>query len=212
MADLHIKSQENSKVLPVILCGGAGTRLWKNFKSGQAKQFINFGNWTLFGKTLERIKEPIFSYPVISTNFKYIKNVKKHLKLHKIQKYKIILEPIKKNTAPAILSAALINDIPDHQPIIFLSSDHLIEKNRKFNFEIRKHKKYLNDRNIFIFGIKPYSISDQFGYFITKKNNNINQVSRFIEKPNLIKAKKIIKKGGYWNTGMFFFEKRFINK
>ena len=196
------------KIKPVILCGGAGTRLWKNFKSGQAKQFINFGNWTLFGKTLERIKEPIFSYPIISTNFKYIKNVKKHLKLHKIQKYKIILEPIKKNTAPAILSAALLNDIPDHQPIIFLSSDHLIENVKKFNKTLKNNMKYLNDKNIFLFGIKPSFPSDQYGYIISKKiNKNLNRVLKFVEKPDQKKAEKIIKRGGSWNCGIFFSRK-----
>ena len=195
------------KIRPVILCGGAGTRLWSDSKNHKAKQFIDFGGWTLFGKTLERIKSPFFDYPIISTNLKYLKDIKKNLKNKGITKYRIVLEPAKKNTAPAILSSALIKEIPDKQPLVFLSSDHLIEKKEKFNHEIKKHKKFLNDKNIFIFGIKPSSISDQYGYFITKKINNLNQVSRFIEKPNLSKAKTIIKKGGYWNSGMFFLRK-----
>ncbi len=195
------------KIRPVILCGGAGTRLWSDSKNHKAKQFIDFGGWTLFGKTLERIKSPFFDYPIISTNLKYLKDIKKNLKNKGITKYRIVLEPAKKNTAPAILTSALIKEIPDKQPVVFLSSDHLIEKKAKFNNEIKKHKKFLNDKNIFIFGIKPNSISDQYGYFITKKINNLNQVSRFIEKPNLSKAKTIIKKGGYWNSGMFFLRK-----
>ena len=195
------------KIRPVILCGGAGTRLWSDKKKNQAKQFIDFGGWTLFGKTLERIKHSSFDYPVISTNIKYLKDIKRNLKNKGIKKYKIVLEPYKKNTAPAILTAALIKDIPEKQPIIFLSSDHLIEKSRKLNNEIKKHKKFLNNENIFIFGIKPTSNSDQFGYFVTKKIKDLNQVSRFIEKPNVLKAKKIIKKGGYWNSGMFFLRK-----
>ncbi len=52
------------KIRPVILCGGAGTRLWPNSKKHQAKQFIDFGNWTLLGKTLERVKAPIFDPPI----------------------------------------------------------------------------------------------------------------------------------------------------
>ena len=195
------------KIRPVILCGGAGTRLWPDNKKHQAKQFIDFGGWTLFGRTLERIKNPIFDYPIISTNLKYLKDIKKHLEIKRVKKYKIVLEPAKKNTAPAILTSTIIKEIPDKQPVIFLSSDHLIENNGKLNFEIKKHKKFLNDRNIFIFGIKPNSISDQFGYFITRKIKNLNQVSRFIEKPNSAKAKKIVKKGGYWNSGMFFLRK-----
>ena len=195
------------KIRPVILCGGAGTRLWSDNKKHQAKQFIDFGGWTLFGRTLERIKNPIFDYPIISTNIKYLKDIKKHLEIKQVKKYKIVLEPAKKNTAPAILTSTIIKEIPDKQPVIFLSSDHLIENNGKLNFEIKRHKKFLNDRNIFIFGIKPNSISDQFGYFITRKIKNLNQVSRFIEKPNSTKAKKIVEKGGYWNSGMFFLRK-----
>ena len=63
------------KIRPVILCGGSGTRLWSDQKHHQPKQFIDFGNWTLFGKTLERIKNSIFDYPIISTNRKYIKEI-----------------------------------------------------------------------------------------------------------------------------------------
>ncbi len=195
------------KIRPVILCGGAGTRLWPNIKNHQAKQFIDFGGWTLFGKTLERIKNPLFDYPIISTNLKYLKNIKKTLKKCKIKKYKIVLEPTKKNTGPAILSSALIKDIPNKQPIIFLSADHLIEKVNKFNTKIKTNKKFLNDKNIFIFGIKPNIPSDQFGYFVTRRKNNLNKVTQFLEKPNKDKAKTIIKKGGYWNSGIFFLTK-----
>tara|TARA_B100000963_G_scaffold308701_1_gene284272 strand:+ start:4515 stop:5717 length:1203 start_codon:yes stop_codon:yes gene_type:complete len=195
------------KVRPVILCGGAGTRLWPNHKEHQAKQFIDFGGWNLFGKTLERIKDRLFDYPVISTNNKYIKEVKKILRKHKIKKYRIILEPKKKNTAPAILTASMIKEIPDNQALIFFSADHLMNKVDKFKREIINHKKFLSNQNIFIFGIKPNSASDQFGYFITKKNKTLNKVHKFIEKPNELKAKKIIKKGGYWNAGIFFLRK-----
>ena len=78
------------KIRPVILCGGAGTRLWPNAKKHQAKQFIDFGNWTLLGKTLERVKVSIYDAPIISTNAKYLKQVKQHLKKHKIRKFKIV--------------------------------------------------------------------------------------------------------------------------
>ena len=196
------------KIRPVILCGGAGTRLWPDEIRNQAKQFIDFGGWTLLGKTLDRIKSPIFDAPIISTNSKYLKEVKKHLKKKNFKKYSIILEPIKKNTAPAILSASLIEDIPNKQPIIFLSADHLIENSNEFNKKIRQNIKNLNENNIFIFGIKPNSPSDQYGYFITSKlKGGKNKVNRFIEKPNIKKAKKLINQGGYWNSGMFLIRK-----
>ena len=127
------------KIRPVILCGGAGTRLWPNIQKHEAKQFINFGNWTLIQKTLERVKNPIFDYPIISTNQKYLKKVKFHLKKNGVKKYKIILEPAKKNTAPAILASSLIKDIPNNQPILFLPSDHLIENLKSFYSAIKKN-------------------------------------------------------------------------
>ena len=89
------------KIRPVILCGGAGTRLWPNSKNHQAKQFIDFGNWTLLGKTHERTKASIYDSPIISTNKKYLNKVKQHLRKNKIKKYKIIVEPAKRNSLPS---------------------------------------------------------------------------------------------------------------
>ena len=200
------------KIRPVILCGGAGTRLWPNQKNHQAKQFIDFGGWTLIKKTLERIKNPIFDYPIISTNLKYLREVRQSLKKSRIKKYKIVLEPAKKNTAPAILASALIKDIPLKQPLMYFAADHLIEKSNILNKSINKNKKNLDEKNVFIFGIKPTNPSSEYGYFITKKvRNNINKVTKFIEKPNYSRAKQVIKKKGYWNSGMFFLRKDSIN-
>ena len=193
------------KIRPVILCGGSGSRLWPKSENYTAKQFIDFGGWTLLQKTLERIKDPVFDYPIISTNLSYLKLVRKYLKKNKIKKYKIILEPFKKNTAAAILSSALSSEVTFDQPMIFFPADHLIEKTNQFIKSIRLNKKYLNDENIFIFGIKPNYPSSQYGYFLTKKTlKGINKVARFIEKPNRSHAKKIIKKKGYWNSGIIF--------
>ena len=195
------------KIRPVILCGGAGTRLWEDKKHHQPKQFIDFGGWNLMEKTLERIKNPIFDHPIISTNNKYLSQVRKSLKNAKIKKFKIVLEPAKKNTAPAILSSALIKDIPLKQSLMYFAADHLIEKTSIFNRSIKNNVKNLDDKNIFIFGIKPTNPSSEYGYFLTKKIKNINKVLKFIEKPNILKAKQVIKKKGYWNSGMFFLRK-----
>ena len=62
------------KIRPVILCGGAGTRLWPKKSKHQAKQFIDFGGWTLINKTFERVKSKVFDYPIISTNSKYLRD------------------------------------------------------------------------------------------------------------------------------------------
>jgi len=196
------------KIRPIILCGGAGTRLWHQSKNNLAKQFIDFGGWSLLEKTLERIKGPTFDYPIISTNVKYFKLVKNFLKKFKVKNYKIILEPSKRNTAPAILASALIKDIPNEQPLMFFASDHLIEKVNIFNKAINMNKANLTDQNVFIFGIKPTFPSSEYGYFLTKKvKGNINKVTKFIEKPKEAKAKQVIKQKGYWNSGMFFLRK-----
>ena len=196
------------KIKPVILCGGGGTRLWPESKKNIAKQFIDFGGWTLLQKTLQRIKSPIFDYPIISTNLSYLKLVHKYLQKNKIKKYKIILEPFKKNTAAAILSSVLLEEVIFDQPMIFFPADHLIENTNQFNKSINLNKKYLSKDNIFIFGIKPNSPSSEYGYFLTEKiSNNINKVVKFIEKPNTSYAKKIIKKKGCWNSGILLARK-----
>ena len=196
------------KIKPVILCGGAGTRLWPESKNNLPKQFIDFGGWTLFQKTLLRIKNPIFDYPIISTNRLYLNIIRKNLSKYKIKKYKIILEPFKKNTAPAILASTLLKGVAYKQPMIFFPADHLIEKVNKFNRSLTLNKKYLNENNIFVFGIKPTHPSSQYGYFLTKNiSKKVNKVIKFIEKPSTQNAKKILKKGGYWNSGILFARK-----
>ena len=190
------------------MSGGAGTRLWPKSKKNMPKQFIDFGGWTLFQKTLERIKNPIFDYPIISTNISYLNLVRRYLSKYKMKKYKILLEPVKKNTSAAILSSVLLDEIPFEQPMIFFPADHLIEEVRQFNKAIISNKKYLDEDNISIFGIKPNLPSSQYGYFLTKKTSKgFSKVSKFIEKPNLNYAKKIIKKNGYLNSGIIFASK-----
>ena len=84
------------KIKPVILCGGSGTRLWPKSKKNLPKQFIDWGGWTLFGKTLQRIKGSIYDYPIITTNISYLNLIKNELKRNKIKEYRILLEPFKK--------------------------------------------------------------------------------------------------------------------
>ena len=196
------------KVKPVILCGGAGTRLFPNLKKSPTKQFINFGGWSLFGKTLERIKDPIFDSPIISTNKIYEKSVRIILKNKKIKIFKIILEPLKKNTGPAIICSTLVSDIKINQPILFLPSDHYIPDKDKFNKILKLNLTNLDNKNIFIFGVKPNNPSSDFGYLLSKKISlKINKVIKFIEKPNETKAKKIISRKGSWNSGIVLARK-----
>ena len=203
------------KILPVIICGGAGTRLFAESKNNLPKQFVDFGNWTMFQKTLDRINSKIYLPPIISTNIKYLSSVKKYLKKYKINKYKIVLEPFKKNTAPAILSTSLLKCIKSSQPIIFLPSDQLISDKIRFNLAVKRNAKKIQYKDMFVFGIKPTEPSDQYGYFL-RKDKSI-EVSKFIEKPNMQNAKKLVKKGALWNAGIFLSTKEsiifhFLNK
>jgi len=201
------------KVKPVILCGGSGTRLFPKFKKYPSKQFIDFGGWTLFEKTLERIKNQIFDSPIISTNKIYEKSVRIALKKKKIKKFKIILEPFKKNTGPAIISAALNDGIKINQPILFLPSDHYLPKKNIFNKILKSNLSNLNNNNIFIFTIKPKTPSSDYGYLLSKKiNQKINKVIKFIEKPSEKKAKNIIEQKGFWNSGIVLARKVSIIK
>ena len=84
----------------------------------------------------------------------------------------------------------------------------MIDKKNKFITQIKKNRKNLSNDNIFIFGIKPASPSTQYGYLLTRKNSKkIDQVTSFIEKPNFIRAKKILNKNGLWNSGMLLAKK-----
>ena len=196
------------KIKPVILCGGSGTRLFPGFKNVPSKQFIDFGGWTLFENTLDRIKNKIFDSPVISTNKIYSNLVLKALKKKKVSKYKILLEPVKKNTAAAIISTTLLDEIKLNQPILFLPSDHLIQQKDIFNKILNLNLKYLNDKNIFIFGIKPKEPRSDYGYLLNKKvNKDMNKVVDFIEKPNKVLAIKLIKNKALWNSGIVLARK-----
>jgi len=95
------------KIRPVILCGGAGTRLWPKSKKNLPKQFIDWGGWTLFEKTLLRIKNKIFDYPIITTNSSYVDLVKKFLVKQKVKKYIIILEPFKKKYSSSNINLSI---------------------------------------------------------------------------------------------------------
>ena len=172
------------KIKPVILCGGSGTRLFPGLKNFPSKQFIDFGGWNLFEKTLERIKDKAFDSPIISTNKTYLNPVIKAIKKKKITEFKIILEPSKKNTAAAIISASLLDEIKLGQPILFLPSDHFIQLKKKFNKVLCSNLKNLNNKNVFIFGIKPKIPRSDYGYLLNKTNNKrVNKVINFIEKP-----------------------------
>ena len=130
------------------------------------------------------------------------------MKKKNITKYKIILEPSKKNTAAAIISSSLLNEIQLEQPILFLPSDHFMPQKEIFDKILKLNLKHLSNKNIFIFGIKPKTPKTDYGYLLNKKiNKRINKVINFIEKPKKNLDTKLIQKKALWNSGIVLARK-----
>jgi mannose-1-phosphate guanylyltransferase/mannose-6-phosphate isomerase len=197
-------------IIPVILSGGSGKRLWPLSRAYYPKQFLKLtNNKTLFQNTITRLPKNISS-PLIICNEEHRFIVAEQLRQINSTNNGIILEPEGKNTAPAIAIAALnlINKFKD--PIlIVLSADHVISDNKKFNESIESAKKIAEKGKIVSLGIRPDRPEVGYGYIEvdnSKKNNYFNIIS-FTEKPNLKQAKKYISSNNYfWNSGIFIFK------
>lgn len=195
--------KNNLAITPIILAGGSGSRLWPLSRNKMPKQFhaLN-GNKTLFQQTILRLKNITKKRPVIICNEDHKFIVKDQIS--EINKEcEILLEPVAKNTAPAIALAVLLQDSKTN--LLILPSDHMIEDQKIFEEQIRSAYEYLNNNKIVIFGIKPNTANTNYGYIQAKKINEAHyEVVSFKEKPNLALAKKYLKEVNYfWNSGMF---------
>ncbi len=194
------------KIKPIILCGGEGTRLWPESRKKHPKQFIKINGKSLLKHAIDRVTGVNFDPITICSNANFLDQIKEETKNINC---KIFVEPDKKNTAAAILAAINDDDLIFYQPVIIISSDHIIEKKIVFQKQIKKFCNYLDKNKIFIFGIKPDYPETGYGYLYSKRvNKNFNKVIKFVEKPNLSRAKKLIKNSNYlWNSGIFFSNK-----
>lgn len=199
------------EVVPIILAGGFGTRLWPISRKQHPKQFVRLiGKQTLFQQTLNRIPNLLDTKPIIICNDKHYNLVTDQLQSIGIDKVQLILEPIGKNTAPAVAIAALrlLAQGLDHIMLI-LPADHIIADVPKFHDGISVAKKYAEKNLLVCFGIIPNFPETGYGYIEFGKkleNNNAYNISKFVEKPNLELAKQYIDSGKYyWNSGMFMF-------
>lgn len=199
------------KVVPVVLCGGSGTRLWPLSRTLYPKQFVNFeGSKTLFQQTLERSALIAgIADPIVVSNKSHVHFVRQNLSdlnMHAT----LIMEPIARNTAPAIALAAFVayQDDPD-SVLLVLPSDHIIKGKDAFHTAVQKATKLANEDLLVTFGIVPTGPETGFGYI--EQAEEIDdfgyKVKQFVEKPVLEKAKQMLSKGGfYWNSGMFVFK------
>ena len=196
-------------IVPVILTGGSGTRLWPLSRTFFPKQFINLVNdTTLFQDTIMRLPEEV-SEPLIICNEAHRFIVAEQLRQIESGNIGIILEPVGKNTAPAIAIAAmkLLNDYKD--PILLvLSSDHLIKNNQKFHYSIMVAKEIAEQKKLVAIGVQPSAAETGYGY-IEIDNSDTSayyNIISFTEKPNQKNAKKYLDSGNYlWNSGIFLF-------
>ena len=212
-----MKITDNS-IIPVILSGGSGTRLWPLSRESYPKQFLALDSRTkktLLQKTYERLlgleglENPIL---ICNENHRFI--VAEQFREINTDPQAIILEPVGRNTAPAIAVAALQAISLGKDPLLLiLAADHLIENIIEFQRVIQSAKVYAKQGRLVTFGIVPTCAETGYGYIEAKELNDDEdqidgiEINKFIEKPNQEIAEKLIKDSRYtWNSGMFLFK------
>ncbi|MET1253613.1 mannose-1-phosphate guanylyltransferase/mannose-6-phosphate isomerase [Aliikangiella maris] len=195
-------------ILPVILAGGTGSRLWPKSRAMHPKQFLKIlSDNTMLQETLLRLDGIEYLDPLIVCNEEYrflVAEQIREIKLH----CEILLEPEAKNTAPAITLAALhaVETNPD-AILLVLAADHQIENIKNFHQSIYQAEQLARQQKLVTFGIVPHKAETGYGYI--KRGKPIEAgflVEEFTEKPQIEKAKEFLQSGRYyWNSGMFMF-------
>ena len=205
----------NSLVQPIVLSGGSGTRLWPLSRMSFPKQFLDLVNdGSLFQGTISRINNHQFLSPIIMCNAEHRFIVEDQLKRIQKEAKEVILEPVGRNTGPAVLTAALVAAEKDPNKIILiLPSDHLIEDKNKFTQTVISSIPSAQNDKIVLFGITPKEPHTGYGYIeVTKeKIKSAFNVKDFHEKPSKELAEEYVSKGTYfWNSGIFLFKAKTI--
>ncbi len=199
----------------VILAGGSGTRLFPLSRQKFPKQFLTLNDeFSLFQNTVRRflnIVEPEDLIIISNKDFKF--HIENQLKELNIKGYHLILEPIGRNTAPAIALAAKYAleklNIKDNEILFVAPSDHIISPEDAFTEYVKKAEKVAKKGYIVTFGVIPNKPETGYGYIEADFDKQIGEaykVKKFHEKPNLENAKRYLSSGNYfWNSGMFCF-------
>ncbi|SCW67505.1 mannose-1-phosphate guanylyltransferase [Rhizobium mongolense subsp. loessense] len=201
------------KIVPVIMAGGKGTRLWPLSRAAAPKQFIQFiGDKTLFQETLARVSDPaLYEAPIVLTNEEFRFLVAEQARELDLALKAILLEPVARNTAPAVAAAAaLVADLFGKDVIMHvLGSDYEIVADQSYFDSVRAARETAASGKLVTFGIEPTEPATGYGYIEGGEHLSAGAqtVKRFIEKPPLDKAKEMVAAGGfYWNSGMFMFQ------
>ncbi len=196
---------EITLVVPVILSGGSGTRLWPMSRDERPKQFLALtGERTMFQLTLDRAGDAArFAEPLIVANARHADLIEEQLEGRAAT---LILEPLARNTAPAIALAALAANPAD--PLLVMPSDHVITDVPAFTAAIDAALPLVERGWLATFGITPGAPETGYGYIRTGEEvaPGAHRVDRFVEKPDAATADAMLAQGGYvWNGGIFLF-------
>ena len=199
------------KIVPVVLSGGPGTRLWPLSRKHYPKQFQYLaGENTMLQETLLRLNGlGNLESPIIICNDEHRFLVAQQLQQIDISNPVILLEPAGRNTAPALLSAALqITSNSNDALMLVLPTDHVIEDTKGFHYSIGIARQEAEKNKLITFGICPTDANTGYGYIKIDNNNEqpVYKVEKFVEKPDKKRAKSYLESGNYlWNSGMFMF-------
>jgi mannose-1-phosphate guanylyltransferase/mannose-6-phosphate isomerase len=202
----------HSKIYPVILSGGTGTRLWPLSRELHPKQLQTLhSQLSLLQETASRFSDKNFENPLIICNQEHRFIVAEHLHEINIKPEAIILEPVGRNTAPAaaIASIILAKRDPDTM-ILVVPSDHIIKDEQAFKTAIKLASPLAENGSLVTFGIRPTSPATGYGYIeksIALPNyRSCFKVEHFYEKPSFVEAKSFLSSSDYlWNSGIFLF-------
>lgn len=197
-------------MIPVIISGGTGTRLWPLSRKNKPKQFLSlFDEASLFQNTLTRLYGfDDTAAPIIVCNIDHRFMVAEQLQEIDLVAKDIILEPCARNTAPAIALAALrALDTGSDPLLLVLAADHVIQNIPAFHLAIEQAKKLAEQDKLVTFGIQPQTAHTGYGYIEAEEKNAPSKVKQFVEKPDLATAESYLAAGNFfWNSGMFLFK------
>ncbi|WP_439366601.1 mannose-1-phosphate guanylyltransferase/mannose-6-phosphate isomerase [Bradyrhizobium sp. DASA03005] len=199
----------DKRIIPLIMCGGAGTRLWPASREVRPKQFLPlFGTRSTFQDTLLRVSDPsLFDRPIVITNASYRFMVLEQLAEIGIEA-DVILEPMRRDSGPAIAAGAVFAQNRVNEAIVLaLAADHVVQNNAAFVAACREGLTAANAGRIVTFGVKPERPATEYGYINPGEviSGEVHAVTRFVEKPDAVKASDYVNSGYFWNSGNFMF-------